>query len=136
MHHHGKNATRQMSRIVPTLELECFCSFWIFAARRGRVRIAAIGANQSVDHELERTRCLIPVDRANNHDALGGYPTRIDFRHPVTDLTHRVIRIAGARPMAKRHRGGDARLARVDDASVLRSEPTQVEQIDFEAPYS
>ena len=37
-----------------------------------------------------------------------------------------VVRAAGARPMAERHRGPDAGLARIDRAAVFRCQPAEV----------
>src|SRR5450759_1273286 len=44
-----------------------------------------------------------------------------------------MVRITAARPMAKRHRGGNATLARVDPLAVFGGEEAQIERIDVEA---
>jgi len=44
-----------------------------------------------------------------------------------------VVRIAGAGPVAQRHRGRNAGLARQDLAAVLRGEHAQIEEIALEA---
>ena len=44
-----------------------------------------------------------------------------------------MVGIAGARPVAERHRGRDAGLARINYAAVLGGEAAQVEHFDLEA---
>ena len=49
----------------------------------------------------------MPIDWANNHDAVRGDAHGINLRHPLVHLAERVVRIAGARPMTEQLRGGD-----------------------------
>src|SRR2546423_10997655 len=116
-----------MTWVVPSLEFEIFRKLWIFAASGSRVWIASISTDQPVDHKFERTWCLIPIYGTDNHHSVRRRPLRIDFAHPVAHLPHRVIRITGTRPMAKRHRCRNTCLARVDDSSIFRSEPAHIE---------
>ena len=59
-------------------------------------------------------------------------PTRVNFRHPVVDLSHGMVGIAGAGPVAQWHRCRDAGLARIDDSTILRREPAQIQKVHFE----
>ena len=59
-------------------------------------------------------------------------PTWIDFRHPIVDLSHGVVWIAGAGPVAQRHRRRDAGLTGINDPTILRREPAQVEKVYLE----
>ena len=54
MHHNREDASREMPRIVPARELELFRFLSVLAVGRGRVGIAAVGADQAVDHQLQR----------------------------------------------------------------------------------
>ena len=96
-----KQPALQMPRIVPALELDLFRELRILAWV-GRIGVAAIGADQPIHHQLQRRRHLIPVHRGEDHDAMGRDPHRIDLIHPVLRLAQRMVRIAGARPVAKR----------------------------------
>src|SRR5882672_4724274 len=59
-------------------------------------------------------------------------PHRIDLVHPILHLAQCMVGIATARPMAERHRGRDASLARIDDTAVFGCEPAEVEYLDLE----
>ena len=101
--------------------------------RRGRIRIAPVGADQPVHHGLQRPWCLVPVHWRDNHDAVRRDPERIDFIHPVLHLAERIVRIAAARPMAQRHRGRYAGLAWVDRAAELGRRTAEIEDLDMVA---
>ncbi|MGY4228576.1 hypothetical protein ACVMIH_005937 [Bradyrhizobium sp. USDA 4503] len=103
------------------------------AVGRGRIGIAAIGADQAIDHRLESGRRLVPVDGRDDHDAVRAHPQRIDLVHPVVGLPERVVWIAAARPVAECHRGGDAGLAGVNLPAELGRQPRQIEHIDRQA---
>ena len=75
---------------------------------------------------------LIPVHRRDDHDAVRRDPHRIDLVHPVLRLAERIVRIAGARPMAERRGGREAGLAGMDLAAVFRGQPREVEHFDLE----
>src|SRR5690349_10525054 len=94
VHHHRKDTPGEVTRVGPAGQLQPFGFNGILAAGRSRIRIAAVGAYQTVDHELERRWRLIPVDWAHDHDAVRRDPLRIDFIHPVAGLPDRVIWIA------------------------------------------
>jgi len=66
---------------------------------------------------------------------MGRDPARIDLIHPVIDLAHRVIRVAGTGSVTERHRRRDASLARQNLTAVLRRQQAQVEQIPFESAH-
>ena len=83
-------------------------------AVRRRVGIAAVGADQPVDHQLQHARRLVPVDRRDDHHAVRRRPALVDLGHPVVGLVERMVRIAAARPVAQRHRRRHAALARID----------------------
>ena len=61
------------------------------------------------------------------------HPALVDLGHPVVGLVERVVRVAAARPVAQRHRGRHAALARMDVAAVVGGEQAQVEQVDLDA---
>ena len=48
-----------------------------------RIGIAAVGADQAIDHQLQRRGRLVPVHRRDDQDPVGGDPARIDLVHPV-----------------------------------------------------
>ena len=101
--------------------------------RARRVGIAAVGADQPVHHQLQRRGHLIPVHRRDDHDAVRRDPHRIDVVHPVLRLAERIVRVAGAGPVAERRRGREAGLAGMDVAAVFGGEPRQVEDLDLDA---
>src|SRR5262245_38101058 len=108
-----------MTRIRPAGQLQPFGFDSIFATGRRWIWIAAVGAHETVDHELERRWRLVPVDRTHDHDAVRGDPLRIDFVHPVAGLSDRVIGVAGARPMAERLSGGNAGFAGINRTPIF-----------------
>jgi hypothetical protein len=60
MHHQAVGAAGQVLRIVPVLfEFLGFLGF--LAVGRAGVGIAAVGADQAVDHQLQHGRRLVPV---------------------------------------------------------------------------
>ena len=63
---------------------------------------------------------------------MGRNPTRVDFRHPIVDLSQRVVGIAGTWPVAERLRSRDACLTGINDLTILRREPAQVEKVYLE----
>jgi hypothetical protein len=123
----------EVTGIGPSLELERLGFLRLFAIGGGRIGIASVGAHQPVHHQFQHAWCLIPVHGRDDHDAVRRDPARVDLVHPVVDLTHRVVRIARAGPVAQRHRRGHAGLARKDLPAVLGREQTQVEQIAGDA---
>src|SRR5665213_1332779 len=122
----------KMLRIGPAGELQRLRLVRVLAMGRGRVGVAAIGADQAVDHQLQHARRLIPIDWRQDHDAVGRRPARVDVRHPVADLAQRVIGIAAAGPMAEGHGGRHAGLAGIDGPAALGGEPAQIEKINLE----
>src|SRR6185436_16502221 len=112
VHNDGEHAAGEVTRIAPSGELEFFRFFHTLPARRRRIRIAAVGADEAIDHQLQHARRLIPVHGRNDQHAVRRNPARIQLVHPVIHLAHGVIRIARARPVTERHRRGYARLAR------------------------
>lgn len=89
-----KNAAFQMPWIGPSIQFQLFGLFRILSVCRRRVRIAAVGADQPVDHRLERRRRLIPVTWGHNHDAMRPYPKRIYLVHPVIRLAEAMVWVA------------------------------------------
>src|SRR5437867_1772252 len=109
MHEDRKRATGEMARVVPAVELQLLRQLGGFSARRCWIRIAAVGTDEAIHHQLQRARRLVPVHRRDDHDAMRGNPAWIDLVHPVVHLPHGVIGITRAWPVAQRHRGRDAR---------------------------
>ena len=104
----------------------------MLAARGGRVGVAAVGADEAVDHELQCARRLVPVHGRQQDHAVSRRPALVDLAHPVVHLVQRMVGVARARPMAQRHRRRHARLAREDAAAVVRCEQAQVEQVGLD----
>jgi len=52
VHDDRKEPAGEMARIVPSFELHFFGALGIFAAGERRVGVAAIGADEAIDHEL------------------------------------------------------------------------------------
>src|SRR5215813_5156213 len=121
-----------MTRIMPAFKFHFFGSLRILAAGQSRIRIAAVRTDQAVDHQLQRAGRLVPMDRAEDHHAMCGDPTRINFRHPIVDLSHSMVGIAGAGPVAQWHRRRDAGLTWINYSTVFRCKPAQVEKIYLE----
>ena len=48
----GKEPAGEMARVVPSFELDFFGALGIFAAGECRIGVAAIGADEAIDHEL------------------------------------------------------------------------------------
>jgi hypothetical protein len=94
-----------MFGVIPAFELKRLGCGRIFAVRGGRVGVAAVGAHQSVNHELEWAGCLVPVHGRQNDDAMRSSPALINFSHPVAGLSLRMVGVATARPVAQRHGG-------------------------------
>ena len=132
VHDQAVDALVEVLGKVPALQLERLGLGGILAVGRGRVGIAAVGADQPVDHRLERRRALVPVHRRDDDDGVGQRPALVDLVHPVVRLRERVVRVAAARPVAKRHCGRDAALARMDPAAVFRGDEAQVEVVDLD----
>ena len=122
-----------MPGIVPAFELDRLRLRGFLAVSAGRIGIPAIRADEPVHHELQHARCLIPMDGGHDHHAMGGDPARIELVHPVVDLAHVMIGVAGTRPVAERHGGGDARFAGVNLAAVFGVDPAQIEEVHGEA---
>ncbi len=99
---------------------------------RRRIGIAAIRADQAVDHQLQGARRLIPVHRRHDHHAVRGNEARVDLVHPVVDLTEAMVRVAGARPVTQGHRRRDTGFAGKDSTAVLGGQAAQVQYIDFD----
>ena len=59
-----ERAAGEVPRIGPAGELERLGRRRVLAARRRRIGIAAVGAHQAVDHQLQARRRLVPVHRA------------------------------------------------------------------------
>src|SRR5262249_55569625 len=121
-----------MTRVMPALKFQFLRSLRILAARQSRIRIAPVRTDQAVDHQLQRARRLVPMDRAEDHHAMCGNPTRINFRHPIVDLSHSMVGIAGAGPVAQWHRRRDASLTWVNNPTVFRCKPAQIEKVYLE----
>src|SRR5262245_34763389 len=111
-----------MPGIVPAFELDPLGQFRVLALRARGVRIASVGADETVHHQLERRRDLIPVHGRNDHDAVSGNPHGIDLVHPVLGLTERMIWITRAWPVTKLRCRRKARLTLVYTATVFRGE--------------
>ena len=133
VHDDGEQPAGKMARIVPAVELDLLRLLRVLAVGARRIGIAAVGADQPVHHQLQRRGDLVPVHRRDDHDAVRRHPHRIDVVHPVLRLAERIVRIAGAWPVAERRRGREARLAGMDVAPVFRGEPRQVEHLDLDA---
>src|SRR4051812_41342970 len=99
--------------------------------RRSWIGIAAVGANQAVDHQLQPRGCLVPVDRTDDHDPMRCRPHWINVNHPVLHLAERMIWVTGAGPMAERHGGRDAGLAGMNYAPVFGYEPAEIQNLGF-----
>lgn len=93
--------------------------------RAARIGVTAIGTDQPVNHQLERTCGLIPIDRRDDHHAMGAYPARIERVHPIVDLAERMIGIATAWPMAKWH-GRKLRRRRIDERNSTKINANQM----------
>ena len=91
MYDDAVDATGEMLGIVPALELERLGLRGILAGGAGRIRVAAIRADKTVDHQFERARRLVPVHRRDDHDAVRCDPALVDFVHPVVGLAERMI---------------------------------------------
>ena len=130
MHHDRKIPAGEVPRIRPALQLHRLGLGGLLAMGRGGIGIAAIGADQPVDHRLQARRRVIPVHRRDDHDAMRRHPQRIDLVHPVAGLAQRIVRITAAGPMAQRHRGRDAGLAGMDGVAKFRCERDEVENVD------
>jgi hypothetical protein len=52
--HHREQPAFQVPRIVPAFHLDFFGAFGVLAMGARRVRVAAVGADQPVHHQLER----------------------------------------------------------------------------------
>ena len=118
---------RQVLGVVPALQLDLLGPLRVLAVGAGRVGVAAVGADQPVHHQLQRRGDLVPVDRRHDHDPVRLDPHRVDLVHPVLRLAQRVVRVAGAGPVAERRGGGEAGLAGVDVAAVLGGQPAQLQ---------
>ena len=132
MHDQPVRPASQMLGVVPAGQLQRLGQLGLLALGGGRVRIAAIGTYQPVDHQLEHAWRLVPVHRREDDDAVGGSPFLVDFSHPVVGLARSVVGIATARPVTQRHGGGHAGLAGVDVQVVAGGQQTQVEQIHLD----
>src|SRR2546430_2282806 len=66
----------------------------------------------------------------DNHDAVRRDPARVNLMHPILGLAEVMVRITTARSMTHRHRGRDARLARINLAAVFGGQHAKVEKID------
>ena len=76
---------------------------------------------------------LVPVRRRDDDHAVRRDPALVDLVHPVVGLAQRMVRVAAAGPVAQRHGGRDAALARMDVPAVVGGEQAQVEQVDLDA---
>lgn len=63
VYHHAVGPALQVLGVVPALEFERLGFLGLLAMRRGWVGIAAVGARQAVDHQLECAGGLVPVGR-------------------------------------------------------------------------
>jgi hypothetical protein len=72
--HDRKMPAIEMARIRPALQLQRLGFLRLLAVGRGWIGIAAIGADQAVDHRLQSGRRVIPVHRRHDHDAVRGDP--------------------------------------------------------------
>src|SRR5688572_31957922 len=133
VHDDRETPSREVTRIVPARELEGLGLRGVFQGRAGRIGIAAVGTDESIDHQLEHARRLVPVHRRYDHHAMRGGPARIDLVHPIVHLPERMVRVARAGPVTERHGGRDAGLAGQDLASVLRGEDAEVEEVALES---
>jgi hypothetical protein len=104
VHHDAISPAGQVLGVVPALLLDALGLDHALAMGRRRVGIAAVGADHAVDHQLQRARRLVPVGRRQDDHGVGRHPALVDLGHPVVGLVQRVVRVAGARPMAQRHR--------------------------------
>ena len=129
MNDDGEDASGEVAGIIPARELEFLRLLHTLPACRRRIRVAAVGAHEAIDHQFQYARRLIPVHRRDDHHALRRDPARIELVHPVIHLAHRVIRIARTRPVTERHGGGHARLAGKNLTAILRGEETQIEKV-------
>jgi hypothetical protein len=79
MHDDRKKPASEMSRLVPSRELELLRLLGVLAVRTGRVRISAIGADEAIHHQLQWRRDLILVHQRDDHDPMCRHPHRIDL---------------------------------------------------------
>src|SRR5262249_2079005 len=79
---------------------------------------------------------LIPVDRCYDHDPVRTDPKRINLVHPVISLLQRIVRIATARPVTKRHGRRDAGFTRVNLPAHFGGQMREIEKIDGEPALS
>src|SRR4051794_14000333 len=98
MHDDRKSPTREMSWIVPPFHLDRLGFVSVLPMSRRGIRVAAVGADESIDQQLQGARRLIPVHRRHDHYAVRGDEARVELVHPVIYLPQAVIRIARTRP--------------------------------------
>ena len=53
VHDHGEHTTREVTRVGPTFQLKLLGHYRILALSCCRVGIASVGADQTIDHQLE-----------------------------------------------------------------------------------
>jgi hypothetical protein len=87
VHDSGEESITQVMWIRPARQLERFGFVGILSMGRTGIRISAIRTDQTINHGLQRTGCLVPVDRRDDHDAVSGHPEWIDLIHPIVGLT-------------------------------------------------
>ena len=88
-HEVGVKRACQVLGVVPAGHLECFCLAGILARGRGGIGVAAVGAHQAVDHQLQRAGALVPIHRRDDEDRVGCGPALVDLGHPVVGLAKR-----------------------------------------------
>jgi len=86
VNHHGVSPAGKLLFIGPSLEFNLLGTASIFSLRKRWIRIATISTNEPIHHQLQRRRNLEPVHGRNDHNAVGSYPQRIDFIHPILRL--------------------------------------------------
>src|ERR1035438_5321776 len=96
-----------MSRIIPTFKLQGFRLVGLLTMSTGRIWVTAVSTDQTINHEFEHTRRLIPINGSDYHDPVRCHPLWINLAHPVSDASETVIRVARTGPVTERHRRWD-----------------------------
>lgn len=99
--------------------------------RAGRDWVTAIGADQAVNHQLERAGALIPIHGCDDDHCMSGGPALVDFCHPIVSWIDGVIRVATAWPVTQGLGSRCAAFAGVDEAAVFTGEQAQIQNVSL-----